>query len=230
MTRATLGALAGALVLGLVGCGKDDKAAEGAAKDQAFQAEHGAALSAKGKALARIVEDARKRDSLRAPAPAGAARLDFGPARSGGNAEALNLESLTDQKPPVFLAYQTGHGVRALRDLAAGRSPLRSSLEEAVPLDYLLVVRQPEYVDPVQQTGSLFTFRAGRVAGDALLYDLRTGDFLGGVPYEATSSEAVKGSMEDSAPALRADLSRRAEQAIAAAVAALAKEVRPPSR
>ncbi len=222
MAVGLMGVLAGAPACG------EDKEARRAAKAAAFERDHGAALRDKAAKLEAIVADAASRAPLGSVAPAaGVAKLHFG---KGGNAEAVNLETLTQAKAQVFLAYKNGHGLKALQDLAAGREPLQSSLRDAVPLDYLLVVRQAEFVDPVEKTGTLFKFKPGRVAGDALLYGLAKGEFLGGVPYQAASSETVTASREHTEAALRGDLSRRAEEAIAAALAPLAEDLKPPSR
>lgn len=77
--------------------------------------------------------------------------------------------------------------------LPEGDQPqLRTTIEMCKLLRYLIVInltafKGTDYIDKE-------SFGAGKASGDALVFDLRTGKYLGGVPFKAESSKFTKSS------------------------------------
>lgn len=82
-----------------------------------------------------------------------------------------------------------------------GSEPVASILDEGLSwlerTKYLVVLRVPTRVPPglvmeELKAREMKTFTGGRVAGDALLYDIESASFLGGFAFEGKSDEKVE--------------------------------------
>jgi len=126
------------------------------------------------------------------------------------------LAPLRYPEPFLFKAYEAVEG--GAPDME--KVELERVLDHVRQMRYVLVVRhlevrEPEVVD--DPTRGLPEFESGHIQGEALLFDLEAGQYLGGFAFEASNSEAVETRIEVTKHMrrdLRDDLRQQATEAI----------------
>src|SRR6266545_1794455 len=90
---------------------------------------------------------------------------------------------------------QNGTWLHGVKDVEAAQ--VNAAFDRLAATKYALIVRirtaaRPTLVESEIKAGELETFHPGRVAGDALLYEVASGRLLGGFAFDVTSTEKVE--------------------------------------
>lgn len=195
----------------------DDAEAKRQQRRADFAAEHGDTLKARAKALEEITADAKTHEPVTGNKLSVDGPIDFRKTVKSDsvNARVARLETLTGEGKPFLLPMAEPRWIENYRKFGAG-TDIRSitDLQEIQRVRYVLVLRAHEVVEPKLTTGLITKFDGGKVAGDALLYDLDGAKYLGGFAFSANNSAEINASVEHKESSLRGDLIRNAANAI----------------
>ena len=172
-----------------------------------------------------ISKDASEREPLTELQESGLTSLNFAEVIDGGSASLIQYDDFYQDVPEHILNFNKHSWLNELQKIKQGKqASFPMSLRDATKIQHLVVVRTHAYTAPVvDQKNNSFT--KGTTNGDALLYDLNTGDYLGGTPWSAESEAEVQTLRDDLQAGLNTDMLRVGTAAVKEQVKKLAETV-----